>query len=163
MSSPSRRQLPITISIYVALYGIGPKPEAHVGCPESVRLNMLKDMRGALDALRDHLAGCKPIGDGKEPGSIRKSGGNWLVQYGSERGSFSVSDFSALAVVVKLVGQPNHTFELKDLVDADSRALSERLSSRDDVMDKEALASLHQRLRKLKCRPGQGERPPREG
>jgi hypothetical protein len=84
------------------------------------------------------------------PGAdMRRDGASWVVRWGEEHGVFAAKDFNALDVVAKLVAAPNRSVELKDLVDADTRALLERPESQDAVLDNPALVRLKQRYEEL--------------
>jgi hypothetical protein len=82
--------------------------------------------------------------------SIRLSGAVWEIHYGTERGTYPASDYSALATVTKLLARPNQRVSLLDVVDADTRKLLERSGSRDDVLDDPAIAQLQRRYEELR-------------
>jgi hypothetical protein len=104
---------------------------------------------GHLDTARQQEK--EPIFEVQATGrpSIRKSGAVWELQFEGEKGSYPADGYSALCVVAKLVARPGQPFELKDLVDANERALLEGAVSRDEVLDDQAVDELQRKYREL--------------
>ncbi len=81
--------------------------------------------------------------------SIRRRGANWEVRFEDEEGSFPVKDYSAIQTVSQIVAQPNRPFELKELVDEETRRLLEDPESCDPTHDNVAMRDLRRRRDEL--------------
>jgi hypothetical protein len=86
-------------------------------------------------------------------GCIRQCGANWEIRYGTEQGSFSVKDYSALSTLAKLLTRPHHSFKLTDLVDSEAREHLEKPEAQERVLDNQALVEIKQRYEELKHSP----------
>ena len=82
--------------------------------------------------------------------SIKLVGVNWLVSFEDERGSYPEADYSALSTIAKLLAKPNYSFEVKELVDEETRRWLEHPTADDRIIDDQGLAALKRRYDELK-------------
>jgi hypothetical protein len=117
----------------------------------------LAALEGGTEAKQPALIA--PTGPHEEPrteptatmihAGIRSDGAAWQVWYGQESGTYPQADYSALAVVAKLVANPNKSFSRAELR-AEPDNLPREQVTLDDILDHDALTDLQRGIDELR-------------
>jgi hypothetical protein len=102
-----------------------------------------------LAARTGTLPATAPPNSDVTAGSIRKHGASWDIKFGREHGSFPVKDYGAIATLAKLLARPRYAYCVDKLINSAAPELLNTPDTRDEVMDRQAVAALQQKLRQL--------------